>query len=83
TFYFANTNNIPRGETNFKQIWGNRTLADNWRYSAKSQTIEDLKNEALGVTTAPDPRRFEPSFYTEKIPSNSSDIAKLKKDRDT
>ncbi|WP_300671540.1 tetratricopeptide repeat protein [Soonwooa sp.] len=83
SFYFANTNNIPRGESNFKQIWGNRTLADNWRYSAKSQTIEDLKNEALGVTAAPDPRRFEPSFYTEKIPTSTTDIAALKKDRDT
>lgn len=83
TFYFANTNNIPRGENNFKQIWGNRTLADNWRYSAKSQTIEDLKNDALGISAAPDPRRFEPSFYTEKIPTKTSEIAKLKKDRDT
>ena len=83
TFYFANTSNISRGENSFKQIWGNRTLLDNWRYSAKSNTIEDLKNEAMGLTSAPDPRRFEPSFYIEKIPTNQFDIDKLKKDRDT
>lgn len=83
TFYFANNNNIPRGEANFRQIWGNRSLSDNWRYSAKSQTIEDLKNDALGITSAPNPRRFETSFYTEKIPTNATDVAALKKDRDT
>lgn len=83
TFYFNNTNNIPRGEANFKQIWGTRTLADNWRYAAKSATIEDMKNDALGITSIPDPRRLEPAFYIEQIPTNISDIAKLKKDRDT
>ena len=83
TFYFANTNNIPRGELAFKQTWGSRTLADNWRYSAKSATIEDLKNEALGIATAPDPRRLEPEFYIEKIPTSKAELDKLKKDRDT
>lgn len=83
TFYFNNTNNIPRGEANFKQIWGTRTLADNWRFAAKSATIEDMKNDALGITSIPDPRRLEPEFYMEQIPTKVSDIAKLKKDRDT
>lgn len=83
TFYFANTNNIPRGEVAFKQTWGSRTLADNWRYSAKSATIEDLKNEALGIATVPDPRRLEPEFYIEKIPTSKAELDKLKKDRDT
>ncbi len=83
TFYFANSNNIPRGENAFKQTWGNRTLMDNWRYSAKTTTIEDLKNEALGLANAPDPRRLEPAFYIEKIPTSAEELGKLKKDRDT
>ena len=83
TFYFANSNNIPRGETSFKQTWGNRTLMDNWRYSAKSTTIEELKNEALGLANAPDPRRLEPEFYIEKIPTSAEELGRLKKDRDT
>ena len=83
TFYFSNTNNISRGENAFKQVWGNRTLADNWRYSPKSTTINDLKNEAMGVANAPDPRRLEPEFYIEKIPTSKEEIANLKKDRDT
>ncbi len=83
TFYFANSNNIPRGESSFKQTWGNRTLSDNWRYSAKTTTIEELKNEALGLANAPDPRRLEPEFYIEKIPTSAEELGRLKKDRDT
>lgn len=83
TFYFANSNNIPRGENAFRQIWGSRTLQDNWRYSAKTTTIEDLKNEALGIASAPDPRRLEPEFYIEKIPTSKIELDQLKKDRDT
>lgn len=83
SFYFANQSTVAKGEANFKQVWGNRALTDNWRTSAKMNSIEDLKNEALGVTSAPDPRRYEPDFYIEKIPTKSEEILALKKDRDT
>lgn len=36
TFYFANSNNIPRGENVFRQVWGSRTLQDNWPVFCKS-----------------------------------------------
>ena len=82
-FYFANLGTVAKGESTFKQLWGNRSLADNWRTSARSNSIEDLKSEAMGIATAPDPRRLEPSFYIEKIPTNENDILALKKARDT
>ena len=82
-FYFANLGTVAKGESSFKQIWGNRSLNDNWRTSARSNSIEDLKNEAMGITTAPDPRRLEPNFYIEKIPTKTEDILALKKARDT
>lgn len=82
-FYFANANTVTKGQANFKQIWGNRALADNWRSSSRNSSIDDLKNEALGLSTAPDPRRHDPSFYIEKIPKDSRTIEQLKKDRDT
>jgi hypothetical protein len=46
-------------------------------------TIEDMKNEALGVTSAPNPRRFEPTYYIEQIPTDQAKLGQLKKDRDT
>ena len=82
-FYFANSSTVARGESTFKQIWGNRTLSDNWRTSARGSSLEDLKNEAMGIASAPDPRRLEPSFYIEKIPTKAEDILALKKARDT
>ncbi|UWX59909.1 tetratricopeptide repeat protein [Chryseobacterium oranimense] len=82
-FYFSNTGTISKGSSSFKQIWGDRALADNWRYSKKMATIEDMKNEALGVTSAPNPRRFEPTYYIEQIPTDQEKLGQLKKDRDT
>jgi len=82
-FYFSNTGTISKGTSSFKQIWGDRALADNWRYSKKMATIEDMKNEALGVTSAPNPRRFEPTYYIEQIPTDQEKLGQLKKDRDT
>ncbi|WP_312297529.1 tetratricopeptide repeat protein [Chryseobacterium sp.] len=82
-FYFSNTGTVSKGTSSFKQIWGDRALADNWRYSKKMATIEDMKNEALGVTSAPNPRRFEPTYYIEQIPTDQGKLSQLKKDRDT
>ncbi|NIF05831.1 tetratricopeptide repeat protein [Chryseobacterium sp. Tr-659] len=82
-FYFSNTGTVSKGTSTFKQTWGDRALADNWRYSKKMASIEDMKNEALGVTSAPNPRRFEPAYYIEQIPTDQGKLSQLKKDRDT
>ncbi|RNA61029.1 tetratricopeptide repeat protein [Chryseobacterium nematophagum] len=82
-FYFSNTGTVSKGTSSFKQVWGDRALADNWRYSKKMASIEDMKNEALGVTDAPNPRRFETSYYIEQIPKDLAKLDQLKKDRDT
>lgn len=82
-FYFANIATVAKGEASFKQIWGDRALADNWRYAAKVNTIQETKDKALGQTQAKNPRRFETEFYIEQIPTDAVTIAQLKKDRDT
>lgn len=82
-FYFSNNGTVSKGTQNFKQTWGERALVDNWRFSKKMTTIEDLKNDALGTTAAPNPRRFEPAFYIEQIPTDIAKLDQLKKDRDT
>ncbi|MCQ9634377.1 tetratricopeptide repeat protein [Chryseobacterium sp. WG23] len=82
-FYFSNTGTVSKGTSSFKQVWGDRALADNWRFSKKMVSIEDMKNEALGVSAAPNPRRFEPAYYIEQIPTDQGKLSQLKKDRDT
>lgn len=83
TFYFANQNNISRGQSEFKKIWGNRSLVDNWRFSAQTSSIQDVKNESMGTSSAPNPRRFEVLYYIEQLPTETSEIYSLKKARDT
>lgn len=82
-FYFSNTSTVSKGTQTFKQTWGDRALIDNWRFSKKMTTLDDMKNDALGTTAAPNPRRFEPSFYIEQIPTDMAKLDQLKKDRDT
>lgn len=82
-FYFDNPSTVAQGESDFKQVWGQRALSDNWRYSAKVASIADLKNEAMGVKNTGNPRRFEISYYTEQIPTAPTKLAELKQQRDT
>jgi len=44
TFYFYNGAAISQGLSSFKQKWGSRKLADNWRTSSASLPIEVAKN---------------------------------------
>ena len=84
-FYFANEITVAKGSNEFRKIWQNRTLSDNWRYGEDNKlsgSLDDLENEALGRTTA-DARRFEVAFYTEKIPKEKKAILALKKERDS
>jgi len=84
-FYFANEITVAKGSNEFRKIWQNRTLSDNWRYGEDNKlggSLDDLENEALGRTPA-DARRFEVAFYTEKIPKEKKAILALKKERDS
>lgn len=83
TFYFSNPTTVAKGQSEFRNIWGDRALQDNWRLSARGNSIDDLKNEAMGNTSAADPRRLQPDFYIEQIPTDAAALATLKKDRDT
>jgi tetratricopeptide (TPR) repeat protein len=54
-WYFYNTNAVSLGQTEFRRMWGNINLADNWRRSNKSQAIPfDEQSIDENVTTASD-----------------------------
>jgi len=44
-FIFYNPAAYAQSEQNFKRIWGNRVLEDNWRRSKKEQAIKDEREE--------------------------------------
>ncbi len=81
-WYFYNTSLKQTGQSEFRKLWGDRSLVDNWRISKQISSLDDLKNQLLGQEAAKNPRRFEVSYYTEKIPQ-PSELENLKKQRDT
>lgn len=82
-FYFYNSSTKYSGEQDFVKIWGNRALSDNWRYSnTGTKSIEEKKAELTGEASLNNPRRYDISFYTEKIP-NQEKASELKIERDS
>ena len=53
SFYFDNATAVGQGYTDFKQIWGNRKLEDNWRRSNRSNS--DVTSNTANSTQGTDP----------------------------
>ncbi|EEF25059.1 conserved hypothetical protein [Ricinus communis] len=55
TFYFYNNSAISQGYNDFKRLWGNRKLEDNWRRSRRSNTGIPTANTGIGSSQVNDP----------------------------
>ncbi|RAV29597.1 hypothetical protein DN748_07930 [Sinomicrobium soli] len=82
-FYFYNTIALGQGETAFRRIWGNRELADNWRWSRRqvSQKEEVAAHSETQLMVTPE-QRYDTGFYLDRIPTEPRVLDSLKKDRD-
>ncbi|TFF40756.1 type IX secretion system periplasmic lipoprotein PorW/SprE [Mucilaginibacter psychrotolerans] len=64
-FYFYNTNAVSQGFSDFKRVWGNRKLEDNWRRSNRqgsdltTNTLNTAKN--VDVNALPDSMQRSPA----------------------
>lgn len=84
TFYFYNVSQKGSGQTEFKRVWGNVRLADNWRSSAGGTiSLEEKEAEMLGQIDTQNPRRYELEYYIEQIPTQRGRLNNLKIERDT
>jgi tetratricopeptide (TPR) repeat protein len=84
TFYFYNVSQKGNGQNEFKRIWGNVRLSDNWRSSTGATlSLDEQEAEMLGQVDTQNPRRYELTYYTEQIPVKKSELNKLKIERDT
>ncbi|MRJ10267.1 hypothetical protein EDL98_04130 [Ornithobacterium rhinotracheale] len=82
-FYFYSESVKSNGENEFKRLWGNITLRDNWRNSATGgDALAEKKAELTGQTDTKNPRRYEVEYYLEQIP-NAAQLNTLKLERDT
>lgn len=77
-WYFYNSQSKNFGQSEFKRIWGNRSLEDNWRFSNKNIINSEKEKEEEEVTTD---TRYELITYLNKIPSDQEEISLLKEKR--
>ena len=81
-FYFYNPQTVSFGEEEFKKVWGNRPLEDNWRLSDKTtENEEKIKDKETENNTEKDTKKYELATYLDKIPSEQSKIDSISKIR--
>ncbi len=69
-FYFYNSQTVGFGQAEFKKIWGDRDLVDNWRLSDKStRTIDDLDGNEDDEVVAQS-KKYDLDYYLGKIPTD-------------
>jgi len=77
-WYFYNNQSIGFGKTEFRKIWGDRKLADKWRWSSTVNFGSTEKDSAVVQTKD---LRYDLASYLDKIPTNKENIDTLKIDR--
>ena len=80
-FYFYNSTTVAYGRQEFKKIWGNRKLEDNWRRSNKKSKLDNIE-EAVEKEIIAENELYKPETYISRIPSEPKDIDSITGDRD-
>ncbi|MBZ9730473.1 hypothetical protein LB467_12325 [Salegentibacter sp. JZCK2] len=84
TFYFYSEARVQQGRQDFLNQWGDRPLADNWRWAEVSFEREDAVAEEAGLSQQVldnDPR-LDPYTYINQIPTDIAVLDTLTRDRD-
>ncbi len=82
TFYFYNPSTVAYGKQEFRKIWGDRKLEDNWRLSSKKSVLDDIEDTAVEQAPIAENERYKPETYLAKIPTDQKVLDSLSKDRD-
>ena len=87
TWYFYNDIIVSRGRDEFKRIWGNRKLTDNWRISRKIKLIEieetnikNIENSTSVSSNIGDNNGINRENLLKKIPFDENEKNILKKE---
>ncbi len=86
-FYFYNITSLGYGQNEFKNRWGNRELADDWRWSNKTvskiseATGEEIAETGQTETTLSDDEKFSLDFYMDRLPKDDAIIDSLRAGR--
>lgn len=87
-FYFYNVASLGYGQNDFKNLWGDRALEDNWRWSNKNSinlpvegadsTVVANGDSSIDPT---DEEKYSVDFYLNKIPTEVAVIDSLHTER--
>ena len=88
TFYFYNPKTVAFGKLEFKKMFGNRTLVENWLYSnvkkgANEPTEEVTADNDVIKEKAVEEPRYTLAYYLNQLPTQSSAIDSITKERNT
>ena len=81
-WYFYNTQSLGFGKGEFKRVWGNRPLEDNWRISDKSISVNESNIDSDVATTIKN-TRYEISTYLKTVPTSPKELDSITFDRNT
>ncbi|PHR13725.1 MAG: hypothetical protein COA40_04055 [Aequorivita sp.] len=81
TFYFYNTSTVAYGKGEFRKVWGDRKLEDNWRLSTKRTSLIDNDEEIANVAPIAENELYKPQTYIAQIPTGQKILDSLAKDR--
>ncbi len=75
-WYFYNSQTLKFGINRFKQIWGNRELQDDWRWSSRrsSNNLEISTSDAATVEDS----KYSIDSYLKKVPKDKEVLDSLK-----
>ncbi len=84
-FYFYNNITASYGKNEFRRVWGDRQLEDNWRLLNKA-----IVSGEVGTTTSDGgehseegvEKRFTLEYYTDQVPTDEAVIDSIVKERD-
>ena len=74
SWYFYNNQSLSFGIREFKNIWGNRKLEDNWRWSEKVTIGNTTDNKELANTLN---SKYDVNAYLKEIPTETSILDSL------
>jgi tetratricopeptide (TPR) repeat protein len=82
-FYFYNIQSLGYGKNDFTNRWGNRELADDWRWSDKARSLPTAVVEAGAVNDslagqAIEEDKYDVASYIDKIPTEVTVIDSLR-----
>ncbi len=79
-WYFYNAQAVGFGQTEFRSVWGDRPLKNNWRWSQKtlSDQPEDMDNQDENIAGAD--KKYNLDYYLSTVPSDPKAIGKIKQE---